>query len=99
MEVDIPNAVHQQIVSSNDMKDAETTKITNTQMEETIVNQIQRIPVSFKDVITFSSQWFQEARQVLLNTMEWEDQEDVVSADLISSIRFNKEILSRLRNP
>lgn len=54
--------------------------------------------VSFKDAVASSSQWFSEARKIMVQSTEWNDTMEE-NIDIPNSVCFSKEVLQRLRNP
>lgn len=53
---------------------------------------------SFRDVVAGSTQWFQQAKQLVQATMEW-DEEELEIPDSSLDVSFSKEKLQRLREP
>ena len=54
--------------------------------------------VSFRDAVAGSSQWFKEAKNVVFNAREWEDEDIPIPSDALA-VTFPKETLSKLREP
>ncbi|XP_048491355.1 uncharacterized protein LOC125492689 [Beta vulgaris subsp. vulgaris] len=54
--------------------------------------------ISFKEVVSSSSQWFPEAKAVYLSSMEW-DEPELEAPTGVNVVQFSKEKLSQLRKP
>ncbi|XP_021761550.1 uncharacterized protein LOC110726353 [Chenopodium quinoa] len=55
-------------------------------------------PVSFRDVVQSSSQWFNEARNISITSLQWED-DHVNPLDTTKVVSFPKETLDKRRHP
>ncbi|XP_048502653.1 uncharacterized protein LOC125498480 [Beta vulgaris subsp. vulgaris] len=65
---------------------------------QAITTNISSDRVSFKEIVTNSSQWFSEAKAVYLNSMEW-DEPEIESPAGENVVQFSKEKLAQLRKP
>uniref|UniRef100_A0A803LLL4 Uncharacterized protein n=1 Tax=Chenopodium quinoa TaxID=63459 RepID=A0A803LLL4_CHEQI len=54
--------------------------------------------VSFREAVMKSSQWFNEARKIMVNSNEWEEEDEDVSTH-VHAIKFPKEKIRELRKP
>lgn len=54
--------------------------------------------VSFKEVVSNSTQWFSEAKAIYLNYMDW-DEPEIESPNGENVVLFSKEKLTQLRQP
>lgn len=68
--------------------------------EDSLPEEINTVKpsLSFREVVANSSQWFNEARKIMLNSTEWDDNEITPPSDP-HVVQFPKETLSKLRQP
>ncbi|XP_021744421.1 uncharacterized protein LOC110710436 [Chenopodium quinoa] len=59
---------------------------------------INPTPISFREAVAYSSQWFSEARNIAITTLDWEEQpEELPNSNLF--VKFTLQMLSRLHEP
>uniref|UniRef100_A0A803N9H3 CCHC-type domain-containing protein n=1 Tax=Chenopodium quinoa TaxID=63459 RepID=A0A803N9H3_CHEQI len=63
-----------------------------------VINPPASHPISFREAVAGSTQWFKEARNIALTSLDWDDQPDCIPwSDL--AVSFTPQLLSRLREP
>ena len=62
-----------------------------------ITNKVSTI--SFREAVSKSTQWFDEAKKIITTSKEWNDEEENIAADSNLVVTFDRDTLARLRSP